>query len=248
MKSISLIALMLLLFANCFAQEKTSIKKFEGLALLNKIDFIDSKYDQQKFSCAFLLKFKNDTFGVTAKHLLKFIKSDQMKGVSFENGIKKWSLYSLNKPSENVIVDKLLNENKEEPTLEKSTYEDDWLVFSIKENHSKTKALNIRETPLIKGEKLYVVGWTRKMDSGEQRVYEFEYNKTIGKRILLKDIVVPDQFGGLSGAPVVDENGNVVGIVSGKTIDPDSGKSYFSPCSVIGLQTFLEKLPSTKYN
>ena len=237
---------MFIFVANCFSQGKTSSKKFDDITLLNKIDFIDSKYDQQKFGCAFLLKFKNDTFGVTAKHLLKFIKSDQMKGVSFENGIKKWSLFPLLKPSENVIVDKLLNENRDEPILEKTTYEDDWLIFSIRENHSKAKVLDIRETPLKEGEKLYVIGWTRKMENGEQRVYEFEYLKIVGNRILLRDIIVPEQFGGLSGAPVVDDDGKVVGIVSGKTTDHDSGKSYFSPCSVIGLQAFLEELPATK--
>ena len=59
-------------------------------------------------------------------------------------------------------------------------------MFSIRENKSKVKALEIRMTPLVAGEKLYVVGWTRKMESGEQRVYEFEYQKTIGNRILLK--------------------------------------------------------------
>lgn len=247
MKSICLIALMFIFVSGCFSQEKTSSKKIDDIAFLNKIDFFDSKYDQQKFGCAFLLKFKNDTFGITAKHLLKFIKLPQMKGVSFENGIKRWSLYGLNKTAENVIVDKLLNENKEEPILEKSTYDDDWLVFSLKNNFSKAKAVEIRETPLISGEKVYVVGWTRKMENGAQRVYEFEYYKTIGKRILLKDIIVPEQFGGLSGAPVVDENEMLVGIVSGKTVDPDSGKSYFSPCAVSQLKIFLENLHHKKY-
>ena len=140
MKPIYLTILTFILVAKCFGQDKNSSKKFEDIALLNRISFIDSKFDQSKFSCAFLLKFKNHTFGVTAKHLLKHIKSDQMKGVSFENGIKSWSLFSLNKPSENIIVDGLLNENKGESISEKAKYDDDWLVFSIKENNSKVKS------------------------------------------------------------------------------------------------------------
>ncbi|WP_231426652.1 trypsin-like serine protease [Pedobacter sp. Leaf250] len=243
-----LTALMLFLFANCFSQEKVSSKKFEEITLLNRIDFIESKYDQPKFGCGFLLKYKQDTFAITAKHLLKFIKSDEMKGVSFDNGIKKWSMFPLLKPAENVVVEKLLNENKNEPITEKTTYEDDWLIFSLKENHSKAKPLEFREKPLIQGEKFFVVGWTRKMESGEQRVYEFEYFKTLGKRILLNEIIVPEQFGGLSGAPVVDENGKVVGVVSGKTTDPDSGKSYFSPCDVNGLKIYLENNVNRKDN
>ena len=78
------------------------------------------------------------------------------------------------------------------------------------------------------------------MENGKQRVYEFEYYKTIGHRILLKDIVVPEQFGGLSGAPVIDEQGAVVGLVSNSTEDPDTGKKFFSPCTIDGLITFLQ--------
>ena len=230
----------------CYGQEATSSKKFEDIALVNKIDFFDSKFNQMKFGCGFLLKFNQDTFAVTAKHLIKFIKSDEMEGVSLDNGIKNWMLFNLNKPSENVVVDKLLNENKNESIAERASYEDDWLVFSIKQNKTQVTALEIRDTPLNEGEKLYVVGWTRKIESGLQRVYEFEYFKTVGKRILLKDVIVPDQFGGLSGAPVIDENAMVVGIVSGRTADADSKKTYFSPSSIIELKSFLDKLEINK--
>lgn len=83
------------------------------------------------------------------------------------------------------------------------------------------------------------MGWTRRTESGPQRVYEFEYYKTIDHRILLKDVLVPEQFGGLSGAPLVDEQGLVVGIVSNGTVDPATKKKYFSPCALDGLLTFL---------
>lgn len=240
MKFISLFAL--LIITACTGQEKVSTKTFEEISLANKIDFFDSKLDQPKFSCGFLLQHNNETYAVTAKHLLKIIKPDKMKTLTFENNIKSWSLYPLENKSEIVICDKLLNENKSENLEAKSTYENDWLLFSIKENNSKIKPLQIRTIPLITGEKLYVVGWTRKIESGKQRVYEFEYYKTINNRILLKDIIVPEQFGGLSGAPVVDEKGMLVGIVSNGTIDPETDKKYFSPCSATTLLPFLEKL------
>lgn len=228
------------LISSCHSQEKVSAKVFEEIALVNKVEFYDAKLDQPKFSCGFLLKFKNDTVAVTAKHLLKIIKPDEMKFLSFENTIKKWSLYPLDQPNASIITDFLLNENKSERLADKATYDNDWLVFSIKENHSKVKVLEARTTPLILGEKLYVVGWTRKMESGQQRVYEFEYFKTIGNRILLKEIIVPEQFGGLSGAPLLDANGLVVGLVSNGTVDPESDKKYFSPCNLKALLSFLE--------
>ena len=239
MKSLITIILVASIFSACSGQEKVSQKKFEDITLVNKIDFVNSKYDQARFSCGFLLKFKTDTFAVTAKHLLKFIKTDDMKSVSFKNIIKEWSLFPLDKKQNLVVTDKLLNENSSELIEAKSTYEEDWLIFSLKQNNSKVKPLEIREATLIPGEKLYVIGWTRKMEEGSQRVYEFEYLKKAGNRIWLKDIIVPEQFGGLSGAPVVDEAGKVVGLVSGPATDPDSGKKYFAPCVMDGIVEFL---------
>lgn len=77
------------------------------------------------------------------------------------------------------------------------------------------------------------------MEDGPQRVYEFEYYKTIGNRILLEEVIVPEKFGGLSGGPVLDEQGLVVGIVSNSTNDPDTDKKYFSPCAISSVATFL---------
>ena len=239
MKFTPLLIALIILNSSCSGQENTSKKIFESITLVNKIDFVDPKFDQPKFSCGFLVKYGKDTLAVTAKHLIKIIKSDNMNTLTFENNIKSWSLYPLDKKTEIVFCDKLLNENKSEKLEAKSTYENDWLVFSIKKNNSKIKALEIRTSPLVAGEKLYVVGWTRTMEEGPQRVYEFEYYKTIGNRILLKEVIVPEKFGGLSGAPVVDEKGLVVGIVSGSTNDPDTDKKYFSPCAITTLATFL---------
>lgn len=246
MKLIFLFAFLILLTTHGLSQENVSGKKFEEITLVNKIDFYNPKFDQTRFSCGFLLKYKNDTFAVTAKHLLKIIRSDEMKAVTFENGIRNWTLYPLTKKEEVVITDKLLNENSSESLEAKSTYDDDWLVFSIKENRSKVRPLEIRTAPLVDGEKLYVAGWTRKMETGGQRVYEFEYYKTIDNRILLKDLIVPEQFGGLSGAPLLDEHGLVAGIVSNATVDKQTNKRYFSPCNLVSLMSFLDKLPPGK--
>ncbi|PJJ48694.1 trypsin-like serine protease [Hymenobacter chitinivorans] len=234
---------LLVLTTECSGQEPVSKKHFPEIALVNRIDFTDAKFDQPRFSCGFLLKHHADTFAVTAKHLLKVIKTGEMTSVSLGNSIRAWSLFPLNRKADRVVTQRLLNENRAEALDDKATYDDDWLVFSLRSNHSGIKPLEARTTPLRPGEKLYVVGWTRRMEDGPQRVYEFEYYKTIDHRILLKDLLVPEQFGGLSGAPLVDEQGLVVGIVSNGTVDPDTKKKYFSPCALDGLLAFLEKNP-----
>ncbi|MCD0489534.1 trypsin-like serine protease [Pedobacter sp. MC2016-14] len=234
------LCLLLSISSSACSQEKVSTQTFPAIALSNKIDFVDPKFDQPRFSCGFLLKYKADTFAVTAKHLLKHVKNEEMKTLTFANNIKNWSLFPLDQKQELVVTDKLLNENKAALLEDASVYDEDWLLFSIKSNSTHVKPLSARTTPLIPGEKLFVLGWTRKMETGSQRVYEFEYYKTIGNRILLKDVVVPEKFGGLSGGPVIDQQGLVVGLVSGATTDPDTDKKYFSPCSLEGLIKFID--------
>lgn len=228
---------------SCDAQEKTSDKKFPAITLVNDIRFTETKYDQPRFSCAFLLQYQNDTFAVTAKHLLQVIKPASLTTLSLDNTVTSWTMYPPDQKEKIVTTYRLINENAAESLNDKANYDNDFLVFSLKENRSNVKPLQPRTTPLDTGEKLYVIGWTRKMEDGPQRVYEFEYYKTIGHRILLKELVVPEQFGGLSGAPVVDEQGLVVGIVSGSTTDPVTGKKYFSPCT---LDNLLDTLKTEK--
>lgn len=239
MKIINIFAIVF--FSLCSCQNKTSAKIFDEIALVNKIEFTDQTLNQERFGCSFLVAYKNQTYAITAKHLLQVIKPKMMKTLSFENHVKSWSFYVLDHKDAIITSDQLLNTNHSENLKDKSSYENDWLVFSVKNNGSKVKSLKIRETPLKTGEKLYAVGWTRTMEDGPQRVYEFEYYKTIKNRMLLKDIIVPEKFGGLSGAPVVDENGELVGIVSGGTEDPESGKKYFAPCTLDQLITFLNE-------
>lgn len=244
MRSVNLSIFFFLLFfsISAYTQDNISKETFPAITLVNRIDFIDSKYDQQKFSCGFLINYKGEEFAVTAKHLLKIIKTDKMKKLIFENYIKDWILYPLDKKEQWVTTNKLLNENKLASLNDQRTYDEDWLLFSIKTNHSGVKALEMRTTQLSKGEKLYVIGWTRKMEEGSQRVYEFEYVKSVGNRLLLKNLIVPEQFGGLSGAPVIDKKGLLVGIVSGATTDPETSEKYFSPCAIEGLVSFMENL------
>jgi Trypsin len=125
-------------------------------------------------------------------------------------------------------------------------YINDWVVFTIKRNDAHVKPLEMRKTPLKPGERLYAVGWTNAQLDGPQRTYEYAYYKTIGRRILLKELIVPAKAGGLSGAPVIDENGLLVGFVSSGAVDPETGKKFFSACTVIDLADFLDKYQSKK--
>lgn len=226
------------------AKISVSDKQFPPVCLVNHYEYFDENHMNNQLGTAFLLKYHNDTFAITAKHTLAVLKTDSIKNLSLEKFIKRWTMSPLTKENEMVVVDDLLNEDKSESLKSKTLHEKDWLVFSIKENRTNVIPLEFRETPLVKGEKLYAIGWTRHMKEGNQRVYEFEFYKTKGTHHLMKKLIIPEKMGGLSGGPVVDEDGKLVGIVSKNEFNLFAMEKMFAPVGTEDLKAFLDNYRS----
>ena len=237
--------LIILIFAisqYCFSQD--SNKTWPSTTMINDVTFKDSQFDKFDIGCGFLLKYKQDTFAITAKHIICAAKTDLMITTNFENGLKQWTMYPRDKKEQTVIIDKLLNEDKTD-TLSfdfmhrnAATYHD-YLIFKIRQNNSKVKPLEIRKTKLKVGEILYAIGWTYNDTVGEQRVYKYSYYESKGARFNMKTIEAPNKGSGLSGSPVIDADGLLVGIISGTDVDPITRELYYSPCNTDYLIDFF---------
>lgn len=232
-------AVFILLIYSCSNQGK-----FENISLTNRVETIVPEMNVSGFGNAFLLKHNNETYAITAKHLLRMIKAGPgVNGLSFDVFIKNWVMFPQEKKEDTIVISKLINRDADSLLDERPIYENDWLIFSIQSNHSTVMPLQVRTTPLKAGENLYVIGYTGKFESGKPEVLKFEYYKTIGQHILLKSITVEDytHLGQLGGAPVVDEDGAVVAIASADEIDAETGKKFYAPCLLNGLIEFLGK-------
>lgn len=189
------------------------------IGLINNVSYQDSSFDNSNASNGFLVSHNNKTYAITAKHVLMIAKTDAMKFVDFEGGLKQWKMHPKDDNTKYIVVDELLNSNKKDSLTWSymdanwNTY-DDWLVFSVKENNTNHTPLSFRKKPLKKGEPLYAVGWTYKDTVGQQRIYEYKFDYTEGNFHNLIQISGPKSMGGLSGSPIVDKAGRIVGLVS----------------------------------
>jgi hypothetical protein len=240
---------LILIFAILISQSALSQEsiKYKPISMINDVNFVDSAFDKLNIGNGFLVVYGRDTFAVTAKHILLFAETDSMGIIHFENGLKQWTMYPKDKISQTVIMDKLLNEDRDD-SLEWGYINrnwdlfNDWLIFKIKDNKAKVKPLEIRKSELTKGELLYVVGWTYNDSEGEQRIYEYEYYNSNGTHFNMRRIKTPENEGGLSGSPVVDSDGFLVGIISGIGEDPETKEKFSAPCRVDYLIEFLDNL------
>jgi hypothetical protein len=234
-----------LIFLQGFIYSQTKLKEypdtkifFPPITLINQVTFTDSAFNNPIAGCAFLLENDCDMFAVTCKHALWVAKSDKMKFVHFEGTLKEWEMRRKDDSTNYVITDKLLNENQTELIGENNVHSD-YLVFTIKENHSDVKPVKLRTGELIKDEPLYLVGWSFADKSGPQRVYRAKFHKSIKDHILIE---MPENknLAGMSGSPVLDADGQLVGIISNYTYDDETKKWYGSPCGTDYLKAVLK--------
>jgi len=193
------------------------------IALINDIRYTDGHHPVA--GCGFLLEFDGRTFAATAKHVLTYFKSSAMTAVDFAGTLERWRMYPKDHPESAITVGRLLNTDPEEP-IAKVAPRRDWLLFEVAERPNGVEVLHLRTSPLERGEKVFVVGWTY-AEKGRQRVHEgrFERSYSDGSFLIHVESLATNKIPGLSGAPILDAKGRVVGIMSrgnGAAVRPTS--------------------------
>ena len=183
--------------------------------MVSRIEYVDKSFPVAP--CGFLLDTGKEILAVTAKHVLTYFKSEAMTTVSFADRLKSWVMFPKNNPADTVVVDALLNEDPAESIDRRVPSAVDWLLFSIKSKSDHIQPLKFRTDPLRAGEKVYIIGWRYSDKDCPQVVYEGNYiESSDGSVIISTDLLSDNKMPGLSGAPVVDSDGLLIGIMSQK--------------------------------
>jgi len=182
------------------------------IAVINQIKYIDRRFPVA--GCGFLLEVEGEVLAATAKHVLTYFKSARMESVDFEGTLESWKMFPKDHPSEVIVAGGLLNRNPSE-SLKGIPCGKDWLLFAVRKRSKKIQPLRFRATPLEKGEPVYVIGW-RYTDKGcPQIVHPGKYVRSEkGAVCITVPKLIHNTVPGLSGSPVIDGKGYLIGIMS----------------------------------
>ncbi|NOU59654.1 S1 family peptidase [Marinifilum caeruleilacunae] len=186
-----------------------------SFALTNEISFADTTF--YDIANSFLVDTGYDTIGVSCKHLfLLFENHFGLKNIELENDFESWKMYPKNRKAEFVTIKNLINQNPQEKIGQYNTLKDrDWIIFNLKTKNKELYPLKIRYTAVKKDERVYAIGWvTNKKDIKEPTFTKIQCYKNMGNYFYIK--ASENQPHGMSGSPVIDRNGYLVGIVSGQ--------------------------------
>lgn len=221
-------------------------EQWPTIALINHVFFENGdRYVHPSFDyagTAFLIDNGDETLGVTAKHVLWIARNKKTNKVQINSDLGRWIMKPKGNSLDSVVVDKLLNEDSTE-ALEgaaSTILERDWLIFSIKSKSPKIHPLKPRYTPVKPGETVYIIG--NPYGDSTVQVLESKILNKLGMDILIEQL--PDKpMSGVSGSPIIDSNGFVIGIFSSTSTDAITGKGVYVATSTEYLRDVLDRKP-----
>ncbi len=189
---------------------KSPAAKWPQLVLTNEVRFHDSD-DGMSGASAFLFSVEGRTYAGTVAHLLGEaggmeppVPLDQV-----DARLESWNLFVRTQPKPSVRATRLAMKD-----LERAK-DSDWLLLEL-EPTKKLPAtpLTVRKTPVTLGERLYLVGSANRESDCRQRDYPGRVSGRAGQGVFRYTLETPVMLRGFSGAPIVDANGHLVGVMT----------------------------------
>ncbi|MDJ1485122.1 hypothetical protein QNI16_31780 [Cytophagaceae bacterium YF14B1] len=204
--------------ADIYNQERWMKQPFTQapqILLTNQADFTD--HESLFGASAFLLTYHNQTFAVTAKHLIVEAGgvTPPIKASELNQLIQVWNLYPRAGMIDTVLIDTLINTSDQ--------IQNDILIFSIKSLQTSFYPLKPRFQPVNERDTLYVIGCPYTEEECRQNKYPIQFLEA-NNNLLTFEGMYGIQLRGFSGCPIIDQNGYVVGILTSG--GEQNGKNY----------------------
>ena len=209
------------------------VKEWPSFALTNDIAFRDTTF--RGLANAFLVDTGRDTLAASCKHLFMVFHYNQgLSSIDLGPQFVAWKMYPKNRPEQQVEVKQLINQSPNEHIGQFNTLKDrDWILFSLQGKNKNIYPLKIRYTPVRPNEVVFAVGWgALQKDNHYPKLIKMQCFKNMGNYFYVQTLTRNVRGEGRSGSPVIDQNGYLVGLISGQ-----EGK-----LGVVGSVAYLKQL------
>lgn len=188
---------------------KSPAKKWPQLVLTNEVRFRDAS--EMSGASAFLFSVEGRTYAGTVAHLL-----GEAGGVEppvplaqLDARLESWKLSVRTQPKQSVRATRLAMKD-----LERAK-DSDWLLLAVEPTKAlPSTPLTPRKTPVALGERVFLVGCEYREPDCRQRVFGGRVSGRAGQGVFRYTLETPVVLRGFSGAPIVDANGHLVGVMT----------------------------------
>jgi S1-C subfamily serine protease len=220
------------------AHAKPASTLFSGV---NDVQFT-AQPEQRFLGSGFVIEHDGHLYGVTAKHVLLMRKDGPPANTDIQSELSHWQLRDPRSKA-TLAFGRLLNGDASEP-VDAAVLKRDSLLFELADA-GPFKPLQLAKHEPRAGDRLRAIGCSYASESScAQDVYSGTLVERQGPNLLIDLGAQPlDAMFGLSGAPVLNDAGELVGLVS--NVLPDaSGKPRFAPVDIAYLRTLLKNAKS----
>ncbi|MEX2122161.1 MAG: serine protease [Pirellulales bacterium] len=186
-----------------------SPREWPQLVLTNYAEF--NGHTPLHGASAFLVKTQDGrTLAATARHLIGASGGvePEIPVAGLDAAIRLWRMHPRTLPDQFILAEKVAAGGLAQETF-------DWLILSVKPSSESLPAtpLHLRPQPVQIGDKVYLVGCPYVEEACKQNVYAGKVTAREGN-LFRYDIDSPVDIRGFSGAPILDHNGHVAGVMT----------------------------------
>lgn len=178
------------------------------MVLTNQADF--NGHTSLEGASSFLIKTEDGrVLAATARHLIGDAGGvePEIRVNQLTRKIRSWRMFPRTMPTKYVEAESVAVDGLDNPFL-------DWLLLTIRNRESlPAYPLRLRRNPVQVGETVYLLGCPYAERDCKQNVYVGTITYRAGD-MFRYDIRPPVDIRGFSGAPIIDERGHVVGVIT----------------------------------